>query len=102
MIRTAIGSQPVSSRRLPLRDGVFRRLFQTHFVVDLLDPIERNNMMLPAGFGVAFGQHDLVLILRTIDRSDMRAVGAANFHVFLDLLSLDHTAPPFFQGLTRT
>jgi hypothetical protein len=47
-LRAAIGSQPVSSRRLSLRLDVFRRLFQTHFVVDLLDPIERNNMMLPA------------------------------------------------------
>lgn len=34
--------------------------FSDALFVDLLDPIERNDMMLPAGFGGAFVQRDLV------------------------------------------
>jgi hypothetical protein len=40
-------------------------------------------MVLTAGLGVTFGQNDLVGIFRAIDRSHMRAIIAANFHVLI-------------------
>jgi hypothetical protein len=35
-----------------------------------------------------------------IDGADVLAVGAEDFHVFLDALSIDHTVSPFTPGLT--
>lgn len=60
---------------LPLRDRVLGKFLQAQFFVDCLDPIERNDVMLRARPGVAFGENDLVGIFHAIDNSHMRAVG---------------------------
>src|ERR1700688_1250043 len=88
-------------RRLPLRDGVLGRLAEMDLAVHLSDPGERDHMMLAAGLQIALGKLDLIRTLQVIDGADVLTVGAEDFHVFLDALSVDHTVPPVTPGLTR-
>src|SRR5690242_3214011 len=45
---------------LPLRHCIFCGLLEPNLVIDLVHPFDRDDMVLPAGFGIALGQHNLV------------------------------------------
>src|SRR5690606_2263160 len=67
--------------------------------VDMVDPVQRNEVMLPAGLGVVLGQLDLVLAFDVIDGSDMLAIRAEYFHVFLDGLGSVHRSSPWLLNM---
>src|SRR5512146_1997456 len=79
--------------RLPFGDGILGRLLQPNRAVYLGDPVHRDDVMLPAGFGIALGEDDLVRAVQAVDGADVLAVRAEHFHVFLDAFAV-HDEPP--------
>src|SRR5206468_3272378 len=67
----------------PLGFHVFRRLVEVPLLVDLADPVQRNEMMLAAG-RIVPGELDLVGAVHVIDLRDLLAVGGDHIHVLLD------------------
>ena len=49
-------------------------------------------MLPPAGFRIVLAQYDAVGGLQVVDGSNVVAVQAHNFHVLLNVQSLDHVA----------
>jgi hypothetical protein len=60
-----------SGGRLPLQHRFLRRLIEVNLAVYVLDPIDRDEMMMTTGFRVVLGQDNAVVAFLVIDRSDM-------------------------------
>src|SRR4029077_5525120 len=80
--------------RLPLRSCVCRRLFEMDLLVHISDPIDRDEMLPPAGFRIVLAQYDAVGGLQVVDGSNVVAVQAHNFHVLLNVQAFEHVSPP--------
>jgi hypothetical protein len=59
-------------------------------LVDVVDPGQRNQVMLTAGFRIAFRQLDVAGTFQVIHGADVLAVGTQDFHVFLDVSFVEH------------
>jgi hypothetical protein len=59
--------------------------------IDVIDPRERYEVMVTGmSAGVALGKLDAIRPFKTVDRSDVFAVGGFDFHMFFDPVSLCH------------
>src|SRR5438876_2316683 len=56
----------------------------------MIDPSERNEMMLVSGVRVILHQFDLVRAFHMVNGTNMDAIGTHHFHVFLDHHWRDH------------
>src|SRR5712672_2306703 len=65
-----------------------------HLTVHVTDPVYRDEMMPPARFRVVLAQHDAVSTFQMIDGAHMFAIGTHNFHVLLNIDTLEHDIPP--------
>ena len=65
-------------------------LLEVHMLVDVVDPCERNKMMLAMRIGVGLRQLHLILTFKMVHGADVHPVGTENFHVFLDHHRCDH------------
>ena len=63
-------------------------------LVHVIDPFDRNEMMPAAGLRIVLAQYDAVGSLQMVDGTNMLAVQAHNFHVFLNVKTFEHVAPP--------
>src|SRR5262245_701175 len=63
-----------SGNCLPFHHGFLRRLIEVNLAVHIIDPIDRNEMMMAAGFRIILGQHDTVTTFFMVDGSDMFTV----------------------------
>jgi hypothetical protein len=59
-------------------------------LVDMVDPSQRDQMMLATGLRVAFCELDVTGAFQVIHGSDVLAVGAQDFHVFIDFGFVEH------------
>ena len=53
--------------------------------VDVIDPFDRDNMVMLAVRRIRLCQLDAVAPLKMIDRPDVLAIGRFHFHMFFDL-----------------
>jgi hypothetical protein len=67
-------------------DGLLRWTLRS----TLTDPIDRNEMMMTAGFRVVLGQHDTVAAFFMVNGSDVVTVRSNHFHVFLYVQTFEH------------
>src|SRR6187399_730942 len=81
-----------TSVSLPARLRFGAGLLEMHVVVHVIDPGERNEVMLAAGVRVVLGELHQIPTFQMIHRSDMNAVGTEHFHVFLDHGWCDHAS----------
>src|SRR5262245_58617052 len=81
---------------LPFHHGFLRRLIEVNLAVHIIDPIDRNEMMMAAGFRIVLGQHDTVAAFRMVDDSNMFTIRSNDFHVFLNVQALEHVNSPSF------
>src|SRR5262245_39037091 len=82
---------------LPLHYGFLRRLIEMNLAVHVIDPIDRNEMMMAAGFRIVLGQHDTVAAFLVVDGADMFTVRSNHFHVFLNVQTFEHVILPLFS-----
>src|SRR5262249_21390749 len=75
---------------LPFKHGFLRRLIEVNLAVHIIDPIDRNEMMMAAGFRIVLGQHDTVAAFFMVDGSDMFTVRSNHFHMFLNVQTFEH------------
>ena len=87
-----------SARVLPLRRHLFARFAEMDVRVDVVDPGERDEVMLTLGCRIVPGQLDLVGPLHVIDGSDMLAIGGFDLHVLLDVACIDHDGFPLTES----
>src|SRR5262249_24347667 len=90
-----------SGRGLPLLHGRRARLVEVNLVIDVIHPIDRDDVMLPAGSRIVLGQQDAIGALHVIDRTNMLVVRADYFHMILNVQAFEHVAPPFCGGETN-
>jgi hypothetical protein len=60
-----------------------------HMLVDVIDPVERDVMVLAIS-GIVLGQLDAGCAIHVVNGADMGAVLGKNFHVFADLICRNH------------
>ena len=75
---------------LPPGFGFGAGLFEVNVLVDVIDPGERNEMVLTLRIGVGFGQFQLISTFEMVHGAHMYAVGTENLHVLLDHHRCDH------------
>src|ERR1700726_96550 len=63
-------------------------------LIHVIDPFDRDEMMLAAGLRIVLARYDAVGSLQMVDGTNMLAVQAHNFHVLLNVKTLEHVAPP--------
>src|ERR1700720_271303 len=63
-------------------------------LVHISDPIDRDEMLPPAGFRIVLAQYDAVGGFQVVDGSNVVAVQAHNFHVLLNVQAFEHVSPP--------
>src|SRR5262249_18899153 len=63
-------------------------------LVHVIDPIDRDEVLLAARFRIVLAQYDTVGGLQVVDRANVFAVQAHNFHVLLNAQTFEHIAPP--------
>ena len=76
--------------RFPARLRLGAGLLEVHVLVDMVDPRERNKMMLAVRIGVGLRQLHLILAFKMVHGADVHAVGTENLHVFLNHHRCDH------------
>jgi hypothetical protein len=81
--RASISTGQGSGGRLPLQHRFLRRLIEVNLAVNVLDPINRDEMTMTAGFRVVFGQDDSIVTFLMVDRANMFAVRSNHFHLFV-------------------
>ena len=74
-----------SSFVLPVRRDVSTRLVQMNVLIDMIDPRDRDEVVMFAVGGALFGQLDLVGTVEVVDLSNRLHVGRNDVHVFPDL-----------------
>jgi hypothetical protein len=79
-----------SGRGPPPLLNVLARSVEMDVLVDVVDPGQRNQVMLTAGFRIAFRQLDVAGTFQVIHGADVLAVGTQDFHVFLDVSFVEH------------
>src|SRR5206468_12206506 len=67
-----------SGRSLPLLLNVLARPVQMYVLVDTVDPGQRDQMVLPAGFRIAYRELDVAGTFQMIHGADVLAVGTQN------------------------
>ena len=80
-----------SSFVLPVRRDVSTRLVQMNVLIDMIDPRDRDEVVMFAVGGALFGQLDLVGAIEVIDLADRLPVGGNDIHVFFDLRRVRHS-----------
>jgi hypothetical protein len=61
-------------------------------LVHISDPIDRDEMVPPAGFRIVLAQYDAVGGLQVVDGTNVVAVQAHNFHVLLNVQTFEHVS----------
>src|SRR5947209_4168170 len=79
-----------SGRSLPLLLNVLARSVQVDVLVDMIDPGQRDQMVLPACFRIAFRELDVAGTFQMVDGANLLPVGAKDLHVFLDVSFVEH------------
>jgi hypothetical protein len=74
----------------PMRGNVGTRLIQVHMLIDVIDPGNRDEMMMLAVGRTLFRKLDFVGPVEMVDLSDRLAVGRNDVHVFRDLRRVGH------------
>ena len=67
-------------------------------LVHVVDPIDRDEVLPPAGFRIVLAQYDAVSSLQVVDGTDVFAVQAQNFHVLLNVQTFEDVAPPLITN----
>ena len=75
---------------LPMRGHVRAGLVQMDVLIDMIDPGDRNEVMMLAVRRALFGQLDLVGAFEMIDFSDSLPVERNDVHMFLDVRNIGH------------
>src|SRR5215475_91882 len=82
---------------LPFHHGLLRRLVEVNLTVHIVDPVDRNEVMMSASFRIVLGQHDAIATFCMVDGSDMFTVRSNHFHVFLNVQTFEHVPLPLFS-----
>lgn len=69
----------LASVRLPACLCLGAGLLEMHMLVDVVDPCERNKMMLAMRIGVGLRQLHLILTFKMVHGADVHPVGTENF-----------------------
>jgi hypothetical protein len=70
-------------------------------LVHVVDPIDRDEVLSPAGFRIVLAQYDAVGSLQVVDGTNVFAVHTHNFHVLLNVQTFEHVAPPLIPNEKR-
>jgi hypothetical protein len=82
----------------PARLRLGTRLLQMNLVIDVIDPGERNEMMLIARIRVVLSQLYQIAAFQVIYGSHVDAIASNDFHVIFDHYRCDHDFPPYFPA----
>jgi hypothetical protein len=80
---------------LPVGGDVGASLIEMHVLIDVVDPGERNEVMMLTVRRTLLRQLDLVRTVQMIDFSDHLSIGRNHVHVFLDFQNVCHGYLPF-------
>src|SRR5437588_8278498 len=72
-----------------------------HLLVHVIDPIDRDEVLPAARFRIVLAQYDAVGSLQVVDGTNVFAVQAHNFNVFLNVQTFEHVAPPLTTSEKR-
>src|SRR3989304_2404251 len=70
----------------PLGDRFQGRLGKVNLLIDVIDPVHRDEVMLSAGAEILLRKLDAVLAFQMIDGADVLAVRSQYLHVFVNLM----------------
>jgi hypothetical protein len=76
---------------LPMGRHIRARLVEMDVLIDVIDPVHRNEVMVLAVGRTLLGQLDLVGAIEMIDFPDGLSVGRNDVHVFPDLRNVRHS-----------
>jgi hypothetical protein len=75
---------------LPVRRYICTRLVQVNMLIDMIDPCDRNKVMVLAVGRALLRELDLVRPVEMVDLSHCLSVGRNDVHVFFDLRCVGH------------
>ena len=67
-------------------------------LVHIIDPIDRDEVLPAARFRIVLAQYDAIGILQVVDGTNVFAVQAHNFHILLNVQTLEYVAPPLITN----
>jgi hypothetical protein len=75
---------------LPPRHCLGANLLEMDLLVDVIDPRERDEMVLAAGLRIILRELDRIPAFQTVHDTDVDAIGTEHFHMLLDHDWCDH------------
>src|SRR5262245_47679334 len=89
-----------SMSAFPARLGLGGRLLEMNLHLDVVDPSERNQVVLTACLRIILGELDRIAPFQMVHGSHMHAVGTNHFHVFLDRHWCNHAILHLIEEIT--
>jgi hypothetical protein len=79
---------------LPVRSYIRTRSVQVDVLIDMIDPRQRNKVMVLATGRTLFGELDLVGALEMVDLTDRLSIRRNDVHVLLNERGISHVSSP--------